>query len=164
MSRVTQHLKSHGVPFESIAHEQTYTSIAEASTLGIDAHEVLKTVAVRVEGGYVLTVVPAARRLDLHRVRAAVGDRHARLATEAELQRDFPDVELGALPPLASLAGGRLYVDPAVLEHETVVFAAGSRTESVKLRAADLVRFQQGQVTTAPLTWQPDEDDKEWLP
>jgi hypothetical protein len=45
-----------------------------------------------------------------------------------------------------------------------VVFAAGSQTESVKLRTADLLRFQQEQVTTAPLTRQADEDDKEWLP
>ena len=164
MSRVREHLESHGVPFESIAHQQTYTSIAEARALGIDASEVLKTVAVQVAGGHALMVVPATCRLDLHLVQAAVGDRHARLATEAELQREFPDVELGALPPLALLLGGPLYVDPEVLQHEMVVFAAGSQTESVKLRTADLFRFQQEQVTTAPLTRQADEDDKEWLP
>jgi Ala-tRNA(Pro) deacylase len=164
MSRVREHLDGQGVPFEPIAHQQTYTSIAEARALGIDASEVLKTVAVQVAGGHALMVVPATRRLDLRLVQAAVGDRHARLATEAELQRDFPDVELGALPPLALLLGGPLYVDPEVLQHETVVFAAGSQTESVKLRTADLFQFQQEQVSTAPLTRQADEDDKEWLP
>ncbi|HZC99349.1 MAG TPA: YbaK/EbsC family protein [Actinomycetes bacterium] len=158
-----EHLQSHGVPFEPIVHQQSYTSIAEARALGIDASEVLKTVAVRVAGGYALMAVPATCRLDLQRVRAAVGDRHARLATEAELQRDFPEVELGALPPLALLLGGPLYVDPEVLQHDTVVFAAGSQTESVKLRTADLLRFQQEQVTSAPLARQADEDDKEWL-
>src|SRR6266545_7664528 len=139
MSRVREQLESHGVPFEPIAHEQTYTSIAEARALGIAASEVLKTVAVRITDGYVLMVVPATRRLDPHRVRTAAGDPHARLATEAELQRDFPDIELGALPPLAPLPGGRLYVDPEVLQHDTVVFAAGSQTESVKLKTADLL-------------------------
>jgi Ala-tRNA(Pro) deacylase len=163
MSLLREHLEGHGVPFEPITHRQTYTSIAEARALGIDASEVLKTVAVRVAGGYALMAVPATCRLDLRRVRAAVGDRHARLATEAELRRDFPDVELGALPPLALLLGGRLYVDPEVLRHDTVVFAAGSQTESVKCRTADLLRFQRQWVTTAPLTRQADEDDKEWL-
>jgi prolyl-tRNA editing enzyme YbaK/EbsC (Cys-tRNA(Pro) deacylase) len=62
------------------------------------------------------------------------------------------------------LLGGPLYVDPEVLQHEMVVFAGGSQTESVKLRTADLLRFQQEQVTTVPLTRQADEDDKEWLP
>jgi prolyl-tRNA editing enzyme YbaK/EbsC (Cys-tRNA(Pro) deacylase) len=51
-----------------------------------------------------------------------------------------------------------------VLEHDTVVFAAGSQTQSVKLKTADLVRFQQEQVTTVPVTLQARQGDKEWLP
>src|SRR5207248_11054031 len=63
MTQVTEHLQTHGVPFEHIAHQQTYTSIAEARALGIDASEVLKTVAMRVAGGYALMAVPATCRL-----------------------------------------------------------------------------------------------------
>ena len=143
MTQVTEHLQTRGVPFEPIAHQRAYTPIAEARALGIDAGEVLKTVAVRVAGGYALMAVPAACRLDMHLVRAAVGDRHVRLATEEELRRDFPGIELGALPPLGSLLGARLYVDQAVLQHETVVFAAGSQTESVQIRTADLLQHER---------------------
>jgi prolyl-tRNA editing enzyme YbaK/EbsC (Cys-tRNA(Pro) deacylase) len=107
MTQVTEHLQTRGVPFEHIAHQQAYTSIAEARALGIDASEVLKTVAMRVAGGYALMAVPATCRLDMHLVQAAVGDRHVRLATEEELLRDFPGIELGALPPLGSLLGAR---------------------------------------------------------
>jgi hypothetical protein len=89
MTQVTEHLQTRGVPFEPIAHQQAYTSIAEARALGVDASEVLKTVAMRVAGRYALIAVPAACRLDMHRVQAAVGDRHVRLATEEELLRDF---------------------------------------------------------------------------
>ena len=160
MAQVTEHLQTRGVPFEHIAHQQTYTSIAEARALGIDASEVLKTVAVRVAGGYALMAVPATCRLDLHLVQAAVGDRHVRLATEQELLRDFPDIELGALLPLGSLLGAPLYLDQEVLRHETVVFAAGSQTESVQIRTADLFRHEQ--VTALPLIKHPDEDDKDW--
>ena len=109
MTQITQHLQTHGVPFEAIAHQQAYTSIAEARALGIDASEVLKTVAVRGAGGYALMAVPATCRLDMHLVQAAVGDPHVRLATEEELLRDFPGIELGALPPLGSLLGAPLY-------------------------------------------------------
>src|SRR5215470_1320381 len=160
MTRVTQHLETHGVPFEAIAHQQAYTSIAEARALGIDASEVLKTVAMRVAGGYALMAVPATCRLDMHLVQAAVGDRHVRLATEEELRRDFPDIELGALPPLGSLLGAPLYVDQEVLEHETVVYAAGSQTDSVQTRTADLLKHEQ--VTARPLIKQADEADEDW--
>ena len=47
MTQVTDYLKTHGVPFERIVHQQAYTSVAEARALGIDASEVIKTVAMR---------------------------------------------------------------------------------------------------------------------
>src|SRR5436190_1466207 len=161
MTQVTQHLQTHGVPFEAIAHQQAYTPVAEARALGIDASEVLKTVAMRVAGGYALMAVPATCRLDIHLAQAAVGDRHVRLATEEELRRDFPGIELGALPPLGSLPGAPLYVDQEVLQHETVVFAAGSQTESVQIRTADLLQHEQ--VTTRPLIRHAGENGKDWL-
>ena len=81
MTQVTEHLQTLGVPFEPIPHPQADTSIDEARALGIEASEVVKTVAVRVAGRYALMAVPATGRLDMHLVQAAVGDRHARLAT-----------------------------------------------------------------------------------
>ena len=101
MMQVTEHLQTRGVPFAPIAHQQAYTSIAEARALGIEASEVLKTVAVRVAGGYALMAVLATCRLDMHLVQAAVGDRHVRLATEEELLRDFPGIELAPCRRLA---------------------------------------------------------------
>jgi Ala-tRNA(Pro) deacylase len=160
MTRVTEHLQTRGVPFEPIAHQQACTSIAGARAPGIDASEVLKTVAMRVAGGYALMAVPATGRLDMRLVQAAAGDRHVRLATEQELRRDFPGIELGALPPLGSLPGAPLYVDPEVLQHETVVFAAGSQTGSVQIKTADLLRHEQ--VRTLPLTKHADENGKDW--
>ena len=149
MSVVTEHLEQRGIGFELIPHRQADTSTEEARALGVDAGEVLKTLAVRTGSGYVLVVIPASRRLDLHLVREALGDSHARLASEEELGRDFADYQLGALPPLGALLGSELYVDPEVLGHDTVAFAAGSQTESVKLRTDEL--FEREQATTVPL-------------
>ncbi len=160
MTRVTEHLQTRGVPFAPIAHQQAYTSIAGARAPGIDASEVLKTVAMRAASGYALMAVPATCRLDMHLVQAAAGDRHVRLATEQELRRDFPGIELGALPPPGSLPGAPLYAGQEVLQHETVVFAAGTRTESVQIRTADLPRHEQA--TTQPLIKHADENGKNW--
>src|SRR5689334_924008 len=161
MTQVTEHLQTHGVPFEAIAHQQAYTSIAEARALGIEASEVLKTVAMRVAGGYALMAVPPTCRLDMHLVQAAAGDPHVRLATEQELLRDFPAIELGALPPPRSPPGAPPYLDQDVLQPETPVFAAGSPPESVQLRTADLLQHEQ--VTTLPLINHADDNRKDWL-
>jgi Ala-tRNA(Pro) deacylase len=123
-----------------VPHRRAFTSLQEARELGVAADEVLKTVAVRTRGKYALAVVPASRRLELRLVRESLDDPDARLATEAELQADFPGYELGALPPLGSLLGVRMLVDPEVLRHETVLFAAGTETESLRVRAGELFR------------------------
>jgi Ala-tRNA(Pro) deacylase len=154
MSLVTEHLERLGCAFEVIPHRQAYTSIDEARALGVDAAEVLKTLALRTAGGYALLVIPASRRLDLDLAREAVGDHQARLASEEELVRDFAGYELGALPPLAGLVDAEVVVDPEVLGHDSVVFAAGTQTESVRLRPGELLGG--GQVTTAPLVRRPE--------
>jgi Ala-tRNA(Pro) deacylase len=154
MSVVTEHLEQRGSAFELIPHRQAYTSTDEARALGIDAGEVLKTLAVRTGTGYALMVIPASCRLDLQLVRQALGDHHARLAGEEELGRDFPGYQLGALPPLGALVASQVYVDPEVLGHDTVVFAAGTQTESVRMQTQEL--FAGEQVTTVPLVKQAD--------
>jgi hypothetical protein len=45
--------------------------------------------------------------------------------------------------------------------HDTVVFAAGSQTESVKIRTEDLFRGEP--MTVAPLSRHPEEADKELI-
>jgi Ala-tRNA(Pro) deacylase len=152
MSLVTDYLTERGVGFQVIPHRRAFTSLQEARDLGVAADEVLKTVALWTGGKYVLAVVPASRRLELRLVREALDDPAARLATEAELQADFPGYELGALPPLGSLLGVPLLVDPEVLDHEVVVFAAGTETESVRAATAGL--FRDEPLAVMPLTRQ----------
>jgi prolyl-tRNA editing enzyme YbaK/EbsC (Cys-tRNA(Pro) deacylase) len=154
MSVVTEHLEQQGSAFELLPHRQAYTSTDEARALGIDAGEVLKTLAIRTGSGYVLAVIPASRRLDLRLVRDALGDHQARLASEEELVRDFAGYQLGALPPLGALLGCEVLIDPEVPEHDLVVFAAGTQTESVRMRTREL--FASEQVTTVPLVKQAD--------
>ena len=154
MSTLTEHLEQQGSAFELLVHRQAWTATDEARALGVDTAEVLKTLAVRTGPGYALMVIPASRRLDLQLVRETLADHQARLASEEELGRDFPGYQLGALPPLGALLGCVVYVDPEVLEHDLVVFAAGSQTESVRIRTREL--FASEQITTVPLIKQAD--------
>jgi Ala-tRNA(Pro) deacylase len=157
-SAVTDHLEKRRIPFELIHHSQTYTSIDEARELGIAADEVVKTLALKTRGGDVVAVIPASRRLDMHLVGQALGDTHARLATEEELEVDFPEFELGALPPLGSLLRVRILVDAEVMRHETAVFASGTQIESVRLRTEDL--FRDEPVERVSLSRHPEGEDE----
>jgi hypothetical protein len=74
----------------------------------VPAGHVAKTLALHYHGSYKLVVIPASRRLDLSRLRQlSGGSTHLRLATEHEMERDFPDFEVGALPPFGPLLPAR---------------------------------------------------------
>ena len=74
-----------------------------------------------------------------------------------ELVADFPEMELGALPPLGSLLGAPILVDPEVMANETVVVAAGSQTESVRARVDDL--FRDEDVRVVEISRHPEEQE-----
>jgi Ala-tRNA(Pro) deacylase len=149
-SVVTDHLVGRGIAFEVIRHPQTLTTAEEARAIGIPASEVVKTLVVHTASGHALAVVPASRRLDMQLAQRATDDRHAHLASEEELARDFPLYEPGAVPPLGSLLAAPVFVDPGVWDHETVVFAAGTHTESIRVRTDDL--FHGTSVIVVPLS------------
>lgn len=138
MSSVTEHLASQGVDFEVLHHEPTQTSKAEAHALGLHEDEVVKTIVLDVRTGHAFAVLCADCRIDVDKVSAALKSRHVSLASEDEIRRDYPEFELGAIPPLGALARTPLIVDERVLEHDEVVFAAGTQEESVRMRTQDL--------------------------
>jgi Ala-tRNA(Pro) deacylase len=162
MSLVTDYLDERGLAYEVVPHRRSFTSLQEASALGVAADQVVKTVALWTGGKYVLAVLPASRRLELRLVHQALEDPGARLASEAELGADFPGYELGALPPLGSLLGVPLLVDPEVLDHAVVVFAPGLATESIRVGTGEL--FADQPVTILRLTRRDERASNEPIP
>lgn len=142
------------IPFEVFPHIATLSAGDEAETLRVPRSEVLKTVVLDTGSGHVVAVTPASRKLDMELVREAVADKHAHLATETEMARDFPEFELGAVPPVPSLAKVPVFVDPEIMQHTTVVFAESQR-ESVRVKTEDL--FSGEYVTVTPLVRHLDE-------
>jgi Ala-tRNA(Pro) deacylase len=128
------------VPYELIPHERSVTAVAEARTVGVEPDEVAKTIVIETQQGAVRAVLPASQRLDLRKLRSALDVRgKPRLATEDELARDYPEFELGAVPPLGGAHADRVLVDCRVVDHDSLVLEAGSHEHSVRLRAQDLL-------------------------
>lgn len=147
-SDLTSVLDESDVSYELLPHAHTESALAEAEALGVAPDDVAKTLVVKLPEGYVRAVVPASARLDLRKLRAIHGGgRHSvHLATEEDLRRDYPQFELGAVPPI----GGRsdpVVVDPKVATRESIVIEAGSHDESLRLAATDLIHVTRAAVT-----------------
>ena len=150
MTLVTDHLERLGVRFEVLPHDRSETALEEAQALDIDPDEVVKVLVLDVESGHALAVLPASRRLDVDLVREALGDHRVTLASEKEIADVFPEFEPGALPALPSLLHVPVVLDPRVLAHRKVTFAAGVQRESVRLESERLVGGAT--VTIAPVS------------
>jgi Ala-tRNA(Pro) deacylase len=145
-SDVTDVLDKAGVGYELMSHPRTETAAAEAEALGIDPKDVAKTVVLATPAGHVRAVLPASERIDLRKVREHLeGGKSIHLATEEDLTRDYPDFELGAVPPFGG-AGDRVLVDSRLAERETVVLEAGSHEQSVRIQTGDLLAVTRAEV------------------
>ena len=88
-----------------------------------------------------MAVIPASHRLDLHRVRELLGaTSHLRLATEAELERDFPMFDVGAMPPLAPMMPMPEILDVHLLYHDRSCAPAATTRTSLRMDPRDLMR------------------------
>ncbi len=141
-------VEDEGVEYELLPHAHTESAAAEAEAVGVDAADVAKTLVVTTPEGYVRAVLPASDRLDLRKLREITGGarKKVHLATEEDLARDYPEFELGAVPPLAGARRDRVIVDNRVAERESVVIEAGSHDESLRLPTDALLRLSGAQV------------------
>ena len=147
MADVAGFLEEAGVDFDVLEHAHTERAADEAAALGIGPEEVAKTVVLVAPSGNVRAVLAASERIDLRKVAAllGVGGKKVHLASEDDLARDYPDFELGAVPPF----GGRddqVVVDEPLAGRDSVVLEAGRHEKSVRLKTADLLRLTRAQV------------------
>jgi Ala-tRNA(Pro) deacylase len=136
-----------GVNYEVLPHAHTESAAAEAKALGVAPGDVAKTLVVRTQDGYVRTVLPASDRLDLHKLREARGGSKTtvQLASETELARDYPEFELGAVPPVGGSRRDPVVVDSRLARRDSVVLEAGSHDESIRIWMPDLLRVSEAQ-------------------
>jgi Ala-tRNA(Pro) deacylase len=144
---LTRVLDEAGASYERLPHARTESAFAEAAALGLAPADVAKTLVVVAAQGYVRAVLPASERIDLRKVRELRGGgKDVHLASEEDLARDYPEFELGAVPPIGGRRQDPLVVDRRLAEHDTLVLEAGSHDQSVRLSTHDLLRISGAQV------------------
>lgn len=141
---VKQFLEKRHVPFEVIAHGETYGAQHLASTLHTPGHEVAKTVLLRADHdySYVVAVLPATHMIDFERLSKFLGGAELELATEVEIAERCPDCEFGVLPPFGSHYGAQTVVDEWLTKDEYIIFESESHTEALRMKYAEFHDFE----------------------
>ena len=127
-------LTRNDVDYDVHEHGETFTATATALAEGIDPASFAKVVAVETDDGRdELIVLDATDRLDLAKVTRALGARHVRLLSEAELAALTPACQPGSLPAVGDLFGLPMRADHGVREDPAISFNAGSHRHSVRV-------------------------------
>jgi len=138
---VNQRLKSlldtKHIPYKVEEHDVAYTAQEVAAATHVKGKEMLKSVILVADGKHILCAVPATRRIDLGALKKLVGAKSIRLAEEKEFASDFPDCELGAMPPLGNLYDVQLVAADPIKEDLEIVFNAGNHREIIRMKRAD---------------------------
>lgn len=144
---VTEYLDGFGVAYEVVEHALTLSAADEAQATHHAPAEVAKTVILQDRGGPILAIVPASERLDVHKLRDVLGaGRGLRLATEDEIARDFPTIDVGAVPPVGPMLPRAEVVDRRLLDHERIVCAGGDHRHALVLDPRAVVRLADARV------------------
>jgi Ala-tRNA(Pro) deacylase len=143
LPKLQEFLDRNGVRYTHTVHPLAYTAREVAHAEHLPPQEVAKVVVVVADGEYRMAVLPASRLIDFPEVRAVLDSPGARLATEEELGRVFPDCEVGAMPPFGNLYGMPVFVDSRLAGHAEIAFNAGTHTDAVRMPYKEFERLAQ---------------------
>jgi Ala-tRNA(Pro) deacylase len=139
-------LDSRNIPFRSYNHPPTYTAQETAEVLHTTGYEVAKSVVLKVDNRFVITVLPACQQVDLEGFRQKMDARTVKLATEKELQSIAPMCDKGSIPPVGNLFGLPVYVATSLAEDEVISFSGGTHTEDIRMSFRDFEWLVQPQL------------------
>ena len=138
---VVEYLDGHRLDYQLIEHPPTTSAAAEALATHYPPDQVAKTVVLHDGSAYVIAAIPASERLDLHKLRELLGaSRQLRLAREDEIAREFPSLEVGAVPPFGPMVPAAEVIDRALIAHPRILCPAGDHHHSVLVDPSDVVR------------------------
>lgn len=144
--RLKEYLDKNGIEYNVMTHKVAYTAQEVAAAQGVTGWQVAKTVVLNCDGEYLEVVLQAPARVDFDRLREVLVCEDARLATESEMEKLFPGVELGAESPFGNLYNLTVYVDKGLAEASEIVFNAGTHTETIRLKYKDFERLVKPRV------------------
>src|SRR5574341_607352 len=132
-------LEANSIPYSVHSHPEAYTAQKIAGLQHVKGRSLAKVVIVKMGADCLMLVLPADHRVDLGKLRTALGPREARLASESEFRDLFPGCEVGAMPPFGNLYGLPVYADRALDKCDEIVFNAGTHTLTAKLAFRDFI-------------------------
>ena len=129
-----EYLDQHEVRYELLDHSYSRNSMESASKARVPPEKIAKCVMLEDEGGYVMAVCPASRRIRLGDLYREI-NRRLVFAKEDELVDVLMDCSPGAVPPIGDAYNIEVVLDEELLDESDVYFEAGDHEELIHVAA-----------------------------
>ncbi len=143
---VKEFLKKSGTPYETSKHAPVFTSQKMAQIEHEPGRYVAKPVIVKADGRFLMCVLPAARHVDLAKLKSQLAAGTVELARESEIAELFPDCDVGAEPPFGNLYKLPTLMDKALEKDDHILFQAGTHEEAIRMSMADYRKLVEPRV------------------
>ena len=144
--RLQEYLEQNKIPYRTSYHPEAFTAQEVAAKSHISGKNLAKVVMVKKGEGFAMTVLPAACRVSLDKLKGIMETKEVALAKEEEFVGLFPDCEPGAMPPFGNLYAVEVYVDEEIARHPELIFQAGTHRDVATLSYQDFERLVQPKV------------------
>jgi len=141
LKQLKKYLDDNKVHYKMISHPKAFTAQEIAERAHVSGKSLAKVVMVKLDGKESMVVLPADKRVDLEVLKSKSGASHVDLLHEDEFEGEFPDCELGAMPPFGNLYNMDVWVSDELEEEKDIIFNAGNHSELVELAYDDFEKL-----------------------
>lgn len=143
--KVESYLKKANKKFEQISHKTVYTGYDLAQTLKEELKNIGKTLVIKADKAYHLVIVPASARVNLKKLKKALGAKKVSIPDEKVMVKEFK-VKPGAISAFGKFHKVKTIVDKSILKAKNVVLQTGSFTDSVRMKAKDFIQMEEAKL------------------
>jgi len=143
--KVTTYLEKKAVKYEPIVHKKVYTAYDAAQTLKKDLNDIAKSLVIKADKAYILVIVPASMRIDLGKLKKSIGAKKVSIPKENVMVKVFK-VKPGTVTAFGGLHKVETVVDKSFLKTKEAIFAAGSFTDSVRMKVKDFIEMEEAKL------------------
>jgi Ala-tRNA(Pro) deacylase len=131
-----KYLNDRNISFYTVEHGHTETARDSARSAHVPAYQVAKAVVLQDSTGFVVSVLPSDRTLELNWVNEEL-DRDLKIASESALKELFKDCEPGAVPALSEAYGIKVVWDDQLNYMSDIYIEAGDHEHLICLERKD---------------------------
>lgn len=137
ISKLRKYLDEKSIQYSVGNLPAAFTAQESAELAHISGKDFAKTVMVRIGGRLSMLVLPAKYQVDFLRLSRSLGTGDIYLVSEEEFSDEFPDCDIGAMPPFGHLYGIPVYLASSLASNDTITFIAGTHTDTITMDYQD---------------------------